>query len=111
MPAAVPSAIAVTQSLDAVMRKDQGRLLAILSSELRDISLAEEALQEANISALSHWGRTGLPNSPQAWLLTVARRKALDQLRKSGRDTRKAEDMAQIIEREAPETFPMNGCG
>jgi RNA polymerase sigma factor (sigma-70 family) len=97
---AVPSAIAVANLLDRVMRSDRGRLLASLAAGLRDLSLAEEVLQEAAISALSHWGRTGLPASPQAWLLTVARRKALDRLRGSKRDSRKADDLALLIARE-----------
>jgi RNA polymerase sigma factor (sigma-70 family) len=100
---AVPSAIAVANVLDRVMRADRGRLLATLVAGLRDISLAEEVLQEAAISALSHWGRTGLPASPQAWLLTVARRKALDRFRGSKRDARKADDMALLIGREEEE--------
>ncbi|MFM7403085.1 MAG: RNA polymerase sigma factor, partial [Erythrobacter sp.] len=97
MKPAVPSAIAVANALDRVMRSDRGRLLASLVAGLRDISQAEEVLQEAAISALSHWGRTGLPSSPKAWLLTVARRKALDQFRGSKRDSQKAEDFAFLV--------------
>ncbi len=100
---AVPSAIAVAKALDRVMRSDRGRLLASLTAGLRDLSLAEEVLQEAAISALSHWGRSGLPNSPKAWLLIVARRKALDRFRGSRRDTQKADDLALLIVREEEE--------
>lgn len=100
---AVPSAIAVANALDRVMRSDRGRLLASLTAGLRDLSLAEEVLQEAAISALSHWGRSGLPTSPKAWLLTVARRKALDRFRGSRRDTQKADDLALLIVREEEE--------
>jgi RNA polymerase sigma factor (sigma-70 family) len=100
---AVPSAIAVANALDRVMRSDRGRLLASLAASLRDLSLAEEVLQEAAISALSHWGRSGLPTSPKAWLLTVARRKALDRFRSSKRDTQKADDLALLIVREEEE--------
>jgi RNA polymerase sigma factor (sigma-70 family) len=100
---AVPSAIAVATALDRVMRTDRGRLLATLAAGLRDIALAEEVLQDAAISALSHWGRTGLPASPQAWLLTVARRKALDRLRGSQRSAGKAEDLALVMAQEAEE--------
>lgn len=96
-------AIAVNKALDCVMRSDRGRLLAALAAGLRDLSLAEEVLQEAAVSALSHWGRSGLPASPQGWLLTVARRKALDRLRAAGRDRRKAEALALLIAREEAE--------
>ncbi len=100
---AAPSAIAVATMLDRVMRSDRGRLLANLVAGLRDLSLAEEVLQEASISALSHWGRTGLPSSPQAWLLTVARRKALDRFRGSKNDVRKADDLALLMSDEEEE--------
>jgi RNA polymerase sigma factor (sigma-70 family) len=103
MKQAVPSAIAVANALDRVMRSDRGRLLASLTAGLRDLSLAEEVLQEASISALSHWARSGLPASPNAWLLTVARRKALDRFRGSKRDTQKAEDLSLLIVREEEE--------
>lgn len=98
MSQAAPKAIAVAKVLDSVMRSDRGRLVAALVAGLRNISLAEEALQDAALSALSHWGRAGIPNSPQGWLLTVARRKALDRLRGAGRDKAKAADLAMLIE-------------
>lgn len=100
---AVPSAIAVANALDRVMRSDRGRLLASLVAGLRDLTLAEEVLQEAAISALSHWGRTGLPASPKAWLLTVARRKALDRFRGSKREAQKADDLSLLIARQEEE--------
>jgi RNA polymerase sigma factor (sigma-70 family) len=103
MKQAVPSAIAVANALDRVMRSDRGRLLASLTAGLRDLSLAEEVLQEASISALSHWARSGLPASPNAWLLTVARRKALDRFRSSKRDHQRAEDLSLLIVREEEE--------
>ena len=108
MTQAAPKAIAVAKVLDSVMRSDRGRLLAALVAGLRNLPLAEEALQEAAVSALSHWGRTGVPNSPQGWLLTVARRKALDRLRGASRDTQKAQALSILIEREEadPEDIP-----
>jgi RNA polymerase sigma-70 factor (ECF subfamily) len=103
MTQAAPRTIAVARELDRVMRSDRGRLLAALAAGLRDLTLAEEALQEAAVSALAHWGRTGLPASPQGWLLTVARRKALDRLRGAGRDSRKAAELGHVMATEAPE--------
>lgn len=103
------TAIAVTKEVDRVMRADRGRLLAALAAGLRDLSLAEDALQEAAVSALAHWGRSGLPASPQGWLLRVAQRKAIDRLRGATRDSRKAEAFARLAEDEAapdPETIP-----
>jgi RNA polymerase sigma factor (sigma-70 family) len=103
------SAIAVSRELDRVMRADRGRLLAILAAGLRDLGLAEEVLQEAAVSAVSHWGRSGLPVSPSGWLLQVARRKAIDRLRRAARDSRKAQALAMLARDEAapdPQTIP-----
>ena len=83
------------------MRQDRGRLLAALIARLRDFQLAEDALQDAAISAVSHWGRAGLPNSPQGWLLRVALRKAIDRLRVASRESRKAQDQAILAREEA----------
>lgn len=97
-PQASSKAIAVAKVLDAVMRSDRGRLLSALVATLRNLSLAEEALQEAAVSAIAHWGRSGVPTSPQAWLLTVARRKALDRLRGANREAQKANALSLFIE-------------
>ena len=97
MTRAAPSALAIAKALDAVMRADRGRLLAALIARLGDFQLAEDALQEACMSALSHWGRSGLPRAPQGWLLRVALRKAIDRLRGQASEGRKAADLARLI--------------
>lgn len=103
MTPAAPSAIAAIQAVETVMRQDRGRLTAALIARLRDFQLAEDALQEAALSALTHWGRSGLPASPQGWLLKVALRKAIDRLRQAGREDRKALDQAVLARDEADE--------
>jgi RNA polymerase sigma-70 factor (ECF subfamily) len=106
----VPSAAGadpITQAtLDLVMRQDRGRLLAALIARLRDFQLAEDALHEALESALVHWGRSGLPASPQGWLLKVALRKAIDRIRSTARATRKTADLALLSREEADDTVP-----
>jgi RNA polymerase sigma factor (sigma-70 family) len=92
--------------LEQTLRADRGRLMAALVARLRSFQLAEEALQEASISALTHWSRSGAPDSPQGWLLRVALRKAIDRLRSQARDTRKAADMARLAVEEAAEPDP-----
>lgn len=57
-------AIRATRVLDAVLRNDRARLIAALATSLRDLTLAEDALQEASLSALATWGKTGAPSSP-----------------------------------------------
>lgn len=89
-------AIAVVQALETVLRHDRGRLMAALTHRLGSFQRAEDALQEASLSALSHWARDGLPQSPQGWLIRVAFRKALDQLRAEGRDAER-EDRKSVV--------------
>ena len=101
MPAAAPGAIAATRAVEDVMRDHRGRLLAALIARLRDFQLAEDALQDAALSAITHWGRAGLPNAPQGWLLRVALRKAIDRLRRASRDSRNALDQAVLADDEA----------
>ncbi len=89
---AAPSAIAIHKALDQVIRCDRGRLLAGLVTRLGDIQLAEDALQDAMISALSHWSKNGLPSSPVAWLMKAGFNKGIDRIRKDGRENQKAVD-------------------
>ena len=71
------------QYLERVYRQEYGQLLATLIGWLGDFELAEEALQDAFLSALEHWERDGPPTKPGAWLTTTARRKAIDRLRRT----------------------------
>ena len=94
-------ALAVTQALNRVMAQDRGRLLSALTVRLRDFELAEEVLQDAAMSALDHWGRAGVPQSPTGWLLKVAYRKAIDRFRHAARQGQYAEEIARLAEDEA----------
>src|SRR5205085_4888307 len=67
---------------DAVARRSYGKLVAFLAARTRDMAAAEDALSEAFASALTSWPKTGCPASPEAWLLTVARRKMIDIARR-----------------------------
>ena len=82
--------------LEAVLRADRGRLLAALIARLRDFQLAEDALQDAADFGAGRIGaRSGLPASPQGWLLRVALRKAIDRLRRgAARQRRKRAALA-----------------
>ena len=71
--------------LSRLVRADRGRLIAALIASLDDFDLAEDAFSDAVESALVHWRRTGVPDNPQGWLLRVARRKAIDRIRRQGR--------------------------
>ncbi len=67
--------------IEDVVRNSWGRVLSILMSHLRDLELAEDVLQDALIAALKSWPQSGIPHVPEAWLLTTAKRKAIDRLR------------------------------
>ncbi len=69
--------------VEAVARASYGRLLAYLSSETRDVAGAEDALSEALLAALTTWPRDGVPRQPEAWLLTAARHRLVDQARRT----------------------------
>lgn len=71
---------------DAVARHGYGKLVAFLAARTRDVAAAEDALSEAFAAALADWPRNGCPANPEAWLLTVARRKLIDgdRRRRSG---------------------------
>src|SRR5262245_66520747 len=69
-------------TVEAVARSSYGRLLAYLSLQTRDVAGAEDALGDALVSALASWPVDGLPKQPEAWLLTAARRRLIDQARR-----------------------------
>src|SRR3954464_5964391 len=83
---------AATQ-IEKTFREEHGRVLAALISRLGDFELAEDALQDALVNALESWTRGGLPSNPGAWLVTVARRRAIDRLRRDATLARKAAEL------------------
>lgn len=83
------------------LRRDRGRIVAALASRLFDVQRAEDALHEAAASALTHWGRAGLPARPEAWLLRAAYRKAIDGFRRDRTAQRHAQAMAVLAKDEA----------
>ena len=84
----------------AVWRIEQPRLITSLSRMLRDVPLAEDVTQETLVAALEHWPAAGIPEKPGAWLMTVARRAALDHLRRNRMLSRKHEMVARDMEQE-----------
>ncbi|MER5596190.1 RNA polymerase sigma factor [Streptomyces sp. NPDC002265] len=78
--------------VEAVFRAEYGRAVAVLVRFLGDIDLAEEAVQDAFTTAVRSWPRTGVPPSPAGWIITTARNRAVDRLRReSTRDARQTE--------------------
>jgi RNA polymerase sigma-70 factor, ECF subfamily len=82
----------VTSNIERVFREEHGRAVAVLARRFGDIDLAEEAVQEAFVMALRRWPSDGLPPSPAGWIITTARHRAIDRLRReSSRDERYAQ--------------------
>jgi RNA polymerase sigma-70 factor (ECF subfamily) len=83
MPAPVPQEI--SRTIEALYRSESGRVLATLVSLLRDLDLAEEAMHEAFAAALESWTVAGIPEKPRPWLVSTARFKAIDVIRRRAR--------------------------
>ena len=73
-------------TLAQIVRDEAGLIVAALYRRIGDFDVAEEAVQEAVIAALSSWRRDGIPPNPGAWLTLAARRRAIDRLRRSVRE-------------------------
>ncbi len=89
--AAAPGA-ALDAALTRLAREEGGRVLALLARRFGDLDLAEEAVQEGLIEAARTWPASGVPDNPAGWLLMVARRKAIDALRRAGSLSRRAHE-------------------
>ena len=89
---------ALSKQISRIMREDRGRLLSALIRSLGRFDLAEDALQDAMERALVHWSRSGPPDRPDAWLLQVARRSAIDRLRKRKRHAAAEPDVVRLME-------------
>ena len=69
-------------TVEAIARRSYGKLVAFLAVRTSDVAAAEDALSDAFVAALADWPAHGCPSNPEAWLLTVARRKLIDAQRK-----------------------------
>ena len=83
-------------SLETTFREEWPRAVAILTRVLGDLALAEDAVQEAFVTAAERWPRDGMPRSPGAWIVTTARNRAIDRIRRERTFVRKAELLARL---------------
>ncbi|MEP6985884.1 MAG: sigma-70 family RNA polymerase sigma factor, partial [Chloroflexota bacterium] len=74
--------------IEKTFREEHGRVMAALISQLGDFTLAEDALQDALVNALERWKIDGVPQNPGAWLTTVAKRRAIDRIRRASTQER-----------------------
>ena len=92
------SAEQIHELLDSLYRVDSGRVLATLIRLLGDFDLAEEAMHEAFAAALSSWPKSGVPDNPRPWLISTARFKAIDTLRRRARLDASQDELARYLE-------------
>ena len=92
-----------------MFREHYGRAVAVLVRMLGDIDLAEEAVQDAFTTAVANWPDNGLPPAPAGWIITTARNRAIDRLRReSSRDDRHGQAMLLWARDEPPEVNPVH---
>ncbi|HXP20105.1 MAG TPA: sigma-70 family RNA polymerase sigma factor [Streptosporangiaceae bacterium] len=87
-------------AIETVIRLESARLIAGLARYARDIGLAEELAQDAVVAALEQWPAEGVPANPGAWLMTVAKRRAVDQFRRNRELERKYAEIGRALEAE-----------
>jgi RNA polymerase sigma-70 factor, ECF subfamily len=86
----------VQAAVERVFRAEWGNAVAILTRTLRDLELAEDAVQDAFTTALERWPREGTPRNPAAWIVTTARNRAIDRIRRERVFSQKAELLARL---------------
>jgi RNA polymerase sigma-70 factor (ECF subfamily) len=94
------------RAVSAVWRIESARLIAGLARMVRDVGLAEDLAQDALVAALEQWPRTGVPDNPGAWLMTTAKRRAIDQMRRSARFQQKEAQVAVEMEAQLESSVP-----
>ncbi|SEN49884.1 RNA polymerase sigma factor, sigma-70 family [Paenibacillus sp. OV219] len=83
----------INRSMDAIWRSESAKIIAVLTRIVRDVGLAEDLAQDALLIALEHWPQSGIPENPGAWLMTTAKRRAFDLLRRNKLRDRKYEEI------------------
>ena len=89
---------AVHRATEGVWRIESGRIIASVARIVRDVGQAEEIAQDAVVAALEHWPQDGIPDNPAAWLMTTAKRRALDRVRAATLHAHKHEAFEQELD-------------
>src|SRR5246127_5325600 len=98
----------IRELLDSLYRVDSGRILATLIRLLGDFDLAEEAMHEAFAAALSLWPKSGVPGNPRPWLISTARFKAIDTLRRRARFDASQDELVRYLEAQSSSAQSFN---
>lgn len=95
---AIVETVGLHQRIDAVWRIEGARIIAGLARYVRDVGLAEELAQDALLAALAQWPSSGIPQNPGAWLMTAAKRRAIDRIRHAGRAARVHDELGRELD-------------
>ena len=89
--------------IERIFREEHGRAVSVLIRAFRNIDMAEEAVQDAFVEAVQRWPSAGLPPSPAGWIITTARNRAIDRLRREGSRDERHRQAADMLASEDPE--------
>src|SRR6201985_2773611 len=107
LPPPVPEQL--SRTIEALYRSESGRVLATLVRLLGDLDLAEEAMHEAFAAALESWPQAGIPENPRPWLISTARFKAIDVIRRRARFQGAQRDLVARMESRVDDASSGNG--
>src|ERR1700761_3809747 len=101
----------LSRTIETLYRLESGRVLPTLVRLLGDLDLAEESMHEAFAAALDTWPKTGIPEKPRPWLISTARFKAIDGIRRRARFDGAQRDLVAHIESRANDAATANAIG
>jgi RNA polymerase sigma factor (sigma-70 family) len=93
------------RAAEVAFRVTSPKMVAMLARMLRDLDRAEEIAQDAFVEALTRWTETGIPDNPSGWLMTAARHRAIDALRRARREGERNEALAHVLDDVTPAAF------
>src|SRR5260370_4869741 len=88
----------IHKTIEAVWKIESTRLIAAIARVTRDVGIAEELAQDALVAALERWPEEGIPENPAPWLMTAAKRRAIDSLRRGQMLVQKHEEIARALQ-------------
>ncbi|MGW6844117.1 RNA polymerase sigma factor [Streptomyces sp. NPDC054958] len=98
--------MSAAQAVEAVFRIESARIIASVARVVRDVGIAEEIAQDALVAALEQWPKAGVPDRPGAWLMTTAKHRAIDLVRRKETYARKLAEVGRSLEDVPPPAEP-----
>jgi len=96
----------IHRTIEAIFRIESAKLIGALTRILRDVGVAEELAQDAHLAAIERWPREGVPDNPGAWLMSTAKHRAIDLLRRSKMRQRKEDELTRELEAQLEQAAP-----